>query len=127
MPYDLILCMYVSGIHEKSFITFMCSSELYMLMSTVLLHKGRVTKTLMTNLEVRSLKYKKYLTAINMISFAIAGYCFLRHNAYCESGGMFYGNKTIFFHSCMFIIIYLLSFMYFQFIHFLPYLNILSY
>lgn len=95
-----------SGIHEKSFITFMCSSELYMLISTILLHKGRISKTLMTNLEVRSLKYKKYLTAINMISFAIAGYCFLRHNAYCESGGMYYAYyktlNTFFFHLCLY-------------------------
>lgn len=67
----------------------MCTSELYMLISTILLKKGRISKTLMTNLEIRSLKYKIYLTAINMTSFAIAGYCFLRHNAYCESGGMY--------------------------------------
>lgn len=68
--------------------TFICTSELYMLISSILLKNGRATKTVMTKVEVRSLKYKIYLTVFNMTSFAIAGYCFLRHNAYCESGGM---------------------------------------
>lgn len=48
----------------------------------------------MTKLEMRSLKYKIYFTAFNIISFAIAGYCFLRHNAYCESGGMYCRYKN---------------------------------
>lgn len=68
--------------------TFICTSELNMLISSILLKKGRVTKTVMTKIEVKSLKYKIYLTVFNMSSFAIAGYCFVRHNAYCESGGM---------------------------------------
>ncbi|VVC35775.1 Hypothetical protein CINCED_3A016792 [Cinara cedri] len=74
------------SIHEKSFMTFICASELNMLISSILLKKGRITITVMTKLEVRSLKYKICFTAFNMISFAIAGYCFLRHNNYCESG-----------------------------------------
>lgn len=85
-----------SGIHEKSFITFICASELNMVISSILLRKGRVTKTVMTKREARSLRYKIYLTAINMASFAIAGYFFLRHNAYCESGGMCFKYKFIF-------------------------------
>jgi len=60
-----------------------------MIISSVLLKKGRTTRTLMTKLEMRSLKYKICLTVFNVTSFAIAGYCFLRHNAYCESGGMY--------------------------------------
>jgi len=79
---------YFLGIHEKSFVTFICASELNMLISSILLKKGRITKTVMTKLEIRSLKYKIYFTVFNMTSFAIAGYCFLRHNAYCESGGL---------------------------------------
>lgn len=78
-----------SGIHEKSFVTFICASELNMLISSILLKKGRLTKTVMTKSEVRSLKCKIYFTFVNMVSFGIAGYCFLRHNAYCESGGMY--------------------------------------
>ncbi|XP_060878653.1 post-GPI attachment to proteins factor 2 isoform X1 [Metopolophium dirhodum] len=74
------------SIHEKSFVTFICASELNMLISSILLKKGRITKTVMTKLEMRSLKYKICFTVFNMTSFAIAGYCFLRHNAYCESG-----------------------------------------
>lgn len=81
--------IFVIGIHEKSFITFICASELNMVISSVLLKKGRITKTLMTKLEMRSLKYKICLTAFNMCCFAIGGYCFLRHNAYCESGGTY--------------------------------------
>jgi len=76
-----------------------------MVISSILLKKGRITKTVMTKLEVRSLKYKIYFTVFNMTSFAIAGYCFLRHNAYCESGGMYLNNST----SSMYIyILYLL-------------------
>jgi len=65
-----------------------------MVISSILLKKGRITRTLMTKLEVRSLKYKIFFTLFNMISFAIAGYCFLRHNAYCESGGMYLNKNT---------------------------------
>lgn len=61
-----------------------------MIISSLLLKKGRITKTIMTKVEAKSLKYKIYLTAFNILSFAIAGYCFLRHNAYCESGGMYF-------------------------------------
>jgi len=86
---------YFLGIHEKSFVTFICASELNMLISSILMKKGRITKTVMTKLEIRSLKYKIYFTVFNMTSFAIAGYCFLRHNAYCESGGL-YINKITF-------------------------------
>jgi len=76
-----------------------------MIISSVLLKKGRITKTLMTKLEVRSLKYKICLTAFNVISFAIAGYCFLRHNAYCESGGVYLPCiKKLYF--SLFVIIY---------------------
>lgn len=83
------ICVLISGIHEKSFVTFICASELNMLISSVLLKKGRITKTVMTKLEIRSLKYKIYLTAFNIACFAIAGYSFLRHNAYCEPGGTY--------------------------------------
>lgn len=87
--YLLIFIIFL-GIHEKSFGCFICASELNMLISSILLKKGRITITVMTKLEVRSLKCKIYCTIFNMISFAIAGYCFLRHNAYCETGGMYY-------------------------------------
>ncbi|XP_025412546.1 post-GPI attachment to proteins factor 2 isoform X2 [Sipha flava] len=86
----IVLSIFTSSnyysIHEKSFGCFICSSELNMLISSILLKEGRMTKTVMTKLEVHSLKCKIYCTIFNMISFTIAGYCFLRHNAYCESG-----------------------------------------
>lgn len=71
---------------------FIFASELHMLISSLLLKKGRITRTVMTKLEVRSLKFKIYFTIFNITCFAIAGYCFLRHNAYCESGGMYFRN-----------------------------------
>lgn len=64
-----------------------------MLISSVLLKKGRITKTVMTKLEIRSLKYKIYLTVFNIACFAVAGYSFLRHNAYCEPGGNYNKNE----------------------------------
>ncbi|XP_050547258.1 post-GPI attachment to proteins factor 2-like isoform X2 [Daktulosphaira vitifoliae] len=74
------------SIHEKSFITFISASELNMLISCMLLKKGRFNKTVATKLESKSLSYKIYLTIFNCICFTIAAVCFLRHNAYCETG-----------------------------------------
>jgi len=79
-----------------------------MLISCILLKKGRITKTVMTKLEIRSLKYKIYFTVFNVTSFAIAGYCFLRHNAYCESGGL-YLYKIIFLYTFINILYLLIS------------------
>lgn len=41
------------------------------------------------NVESRALRYKYQLIAINMVSFAAAGYFFIRHNRHCEPYGMF--------------------------------------
>lgn len=75
---------------------FISASELNMLISSILLKNGRITRTVMTKLEMRSLKFKIYFTIFNISCFAIAGYCFLRHNAYCESGGMYLRNVLLF-------------------------------
>ncbi|XP_047119126.1 post-GPI attachment to proteins factor 2-like [Schistocerca piceifrons] len=72
------------AIHEKCFITFMITSELYMLLTCYLLRKFRRFPP--DNVESRSLKIKHQLLVINLTSFAMAGYFFKRHNWYCEPG-----------------------------------------
>lgn len=74
--------------HRNSFITFIACSELYMLI-TYFLHKNGRKQALM-ELEEKSIKFKFYLFLTNLVAFALAGYCFLRHNAQCEPGGKFY-------------------------------------
>ncbi|XP_065215616.1 post-GPI attachment to proteins factor 2-like isoform X2 [Planococcus citri] len=73
------------AIHEKCFITFMASSELYMLLTCILFRYHRKTNT-MDKFEAFSLRMKTRLLIVNAISFSTAGYFFLRHNKYCEPG-----------------------------------------
>lgn len=75
---------YNYAIHEKCFMTFMVTSELYMVLTCVILTRFR--KQPADNVESRSLRLKYQLLAINMVSFALAGYFFIRHNLYCEPG-----------------------------------------
>lgn len=75
---------YNYAIHEKCFMTFMLTSELYMVMTCILLSRFRAQPA--TNVESKSLRLKYQLLAINMVSFALAGYFFIRHNLYCEPG-----------------------------------------
>ncbi|XP_059478158.1 post-GPI attachment to proteins factor 2 [Neocloeon triangulifer] len=69
-------------IHEKCFITFIATSELYMILSSYLLSRRRSRPT--NNIEGRSLSLKVKLLIVNVTSFMIAGYFFVRHNNYCE-------------------------------------------
>ncbi|ODM95679.1 Post-GPI attachment to proteins factor 2, partial [Orchesella cincta] len=85
----LIGLTYVSSkenyrIHEKCFIIFMVSSELYMLIMCALLYRSRNIPA--TSMETKSLKVKWGLVILNLVSFALAGYAFVRHNTYCEEG-----------------------------------------
>lgn len=57
-----------------------------MLFICILLSKYRRRKD-MTNSELRSIKFKWRSLIINVTSFAIAAYCFLRHNRLCEPYG----------------------------------------
>ncbi|CAH1408203.1 unnamed protein product [Nezara viridula] len=77
-----ITSAYNYAIHEKCFMAFMVTSELYMALTCFLLTKSR--KLPADNVESRSLRYKYQLIAINMTSFAAAGYFFIRHNRHCE-------------------------------------------
>lgn len=73
-------------LHRNAFITFIVCSEFYMLISYFLNKNGR--KLALLAIEEKSLRYKRNLFIINLISFLLAGYCFLRHNDLCEPGGM---------------------------------------
>lgn len=74
-----------SEFHEKFFITFMAASELYMLITCYILKYERKS-TSGDQLQAYSLKIKTRLLVVNVISFTIAGYFFVRHNKYCEPG-----------------------------------------
>lgn len=75
----------VTAIHEKCFMTFMVTSELYMVLTCVLLTRYRAQPP--SNVESKSLRLKYQLLGINVVSFVLAGYFFIRHNLYCEPGG----------------------------------------
>nr|CAD7197806.1 unnamed protein product [Timema douglasi] len=72
------------SVHEKCFMMFMVTSELYMMLTCYLLRSMRCQPP--DNVETRSLRIKYQLLVVNVISFALAAYCFLRHNWYCEPG-----------------------------------------
>lgn len=72
--------------------TFVITSECYMMMSYFLLKNGKKVMYDTRNEEVKSLKYKKILFIVNVISFSFAGYFFLRHNDRCETGSNANGN-----------------------------------
>nr|CAD7412140.1 unnamed protein product [Timema cristinae] len=72
------------SVHEKCFMMFMVTSELYMMLTCYLLRSMRCQPP--DNVETRSLRIKYQLLVVNVISFALAAYFFLRHNWYCEPG-----------------------------------------
>ncbi|XP_033741999.1 post-GPI attachment to proteins factor 2-like isoform X2 [Pecten maximus] len=75
------------GAHEKLFVTFMVTSLLYMLLSCILFKWGRTANGINMSVKERtSFNYKVGLFLFNIISFLIAVYLFIRHNAYCEPG-----------------------------------------
>lgn len=76
----------VSDQHKFFFVTFIVTSETYMAISYVL-NKWLRRKDVLTTVDIRSIKFKGALFMTNLISFALAGYCFMRHNWYCEPGG----------------------------------------
>ncbi|XP_037928459.1 post-GPI attachment to proteins factor 2-like [Teleopsis dalmanni] len=71
-------------IHRNAFVTFIACSELYMLITYILNRNGR--RDALLPHENKSNKWKGYLFIINLTTFLLAGYCFIRHNSYCEPG-----------------------------------------
>ncbi|KAK4288980.1 hypothetical protein Pmani_038025 [Petrolisthes manimaculis] len=70
--------------HKFSFIVFMLCSELYMLITYLLLKDNRPRLT--SPLERCALTKKRQLMMANLTSFIVALYFFYRHNKYCEPG-----------------------------------------
>uniref|UniRef100_A0A1I8PZK5 CWH43-like N-terminal domain-containing protein n=1 Tax=Stomoxys calcitrans TaxID=35570 RepID=A0A1I8PZK5_STOCA len=71
-------------IHRNAFVTFIASSELYMIISYFLNKNGR--KQALTETEEKSVRYKLSCFLINLLAFALVVYFFLRHNSKCEPG-----------------------------------------
>lgn len=71
---------YFTVVHERCFVTFMVTSELYMILTCYLLRSMRRSPP--DNIEARSLRIKYQLLAVNLMSFAMAVYFFIRHNSY---------------------------------------------
>ncbi|XP_068632640.1 post-GPI attachment to proteins factor 2-like [Battus philenor] len=69
--------------HEVCFKTFIGTSIFHMLLICILLTQHR-RKSHTTHLERNSIKLKWRAFFINVVSFAIAAYFFLRHNRLCE-------------------------------------------
>lgn len=80
--------------HKFFFITFIATSETYMLLS-YLLNKFYRRQDLMSTAELRAVQFKGILFLINLVSFACAGLCFVRHNSHCEPGGEWVGECII--------------------------------
>ncbi|XP_017020329.1 post-GPI attachment to proteins factor 2-like [Drosophila kikkawai] len=70
--------------HRNAFLLFIACSESYMLISYLLFRSG--PKAGLLPLEAKSLRYKRNLFSVNVVCFGLAGYCFVRHNSYCEAG-----------------------------------------
>ncbi|KAH8294196.1 hypothetical protein KR054_009341, partial [Drosophila jambulina] len=70
--------------HKYAFLIFIACSESYMLISCFLYRNAPGAGLL--PLEAKSLRYKRNLFSVNVVSFGLAGYCFIRHNSDCEAG-----------------------------------------
>lgn len=86
--------VFLSEIHKTCFIVFIATSECYMLMTYFVNKNARKILDSATRLEARSLRYKRNLFLINIVSFSLAGYFFLRHNSNCEAGGECHHNNV---------------------------------
>ncbi|CAG9860130.1 unnamed protein product [Phyllotreta striolata] len=77
----IILSFFVSSqyysVHKKAFVTFILSSEVYMILTCIL--QSRFKKPFRI-----SLKWKKRFLVTNMIFIVVASYFFMRHNSFCE-------------------------------------------
>ncbi|ETN58460.1 fgf receptor activating protein [Anopheles darlingi] len=70
-------------IHKFCFSAFIVCSILYMLLVVVINRLSRIDEML-TLAERKSLRYKRRLMWVNVLSILLAVYFFLRHNQYCE-------------------------------------------
>lgn len=63
-----------------------------MLISYILNRHTPKMLEVISTVERRSLRFKRTLFFVNISSFWLAGYFFLRHNSYCEPGGNLLAN-----------------------------------
>lgn len=100
---QLIFSMFFSELHKLCFLIFIATSEVYMATSYFVNKTGR---KLADPIAHRSLRFKRNLCLMNMMSFAVAGYCFVRHNDRCEPYSEFetvfaYPAKLFFYTRCL--------------------------
>ncbi|XP_060594186.1 post-GPI attachment to proteins factor 2-like [Ruditapes philippinarum] len=72
-------------VHEYSFIIFMVCSQVYMLVSCILIswtHRSATFKV--TAQDVKWLRVKWFLFIFNLAIFLLSVYLYFRHNEYCE-------------------------------------------
>lgn len=87
----------LAGIHKRCFITFAITSELYMAISYLIYkYSRRYDGPQLADHERSSLRLKKYLCIVNVVSILLMGYFFVRHYKYCEGGSEL--MKMIIFH-----------------------------
>jgi len=73
--------------HKVLFGAWVASSQLYMVAMCLLYGPGvDALQFGSDDQEKRSLWWKKFCFSVNITSFAIAAYCFYRHNTFCEDG-----------------------------------------
>lgn len=72
-------------LHKIFFLIFIATSETYMIISYFLNHDGKRIRRLNTQ-ERLSRQTKGNLFVVNVIAIILGGYCFNRHNDYCEPG-----------------------------------------
>lgn len=88
--FALVGLTYVSSLengnlHENLFVAFMVTSEIYMLVTCVLLKWSR-SGYQMSLKDKRSFTLKVSLFVVNLASFLLAVYFYFRHNSHCEPG-----------------------------------------
>ena len=82
--------------HKVFFCTFIITSELYMMLSYYLNKSARRNPNL-DEREMKSLRLKRNLCIINILSILLATYFFIRHNDHCEGGSKYSRHKELFF------------------------------
>ncbi|KAL5012229.1 hypothetical protein ScPMuIL_010780 [Solemya velum] len=88
---SLVLLTYISstenhGVHENSFIVFIVSSQLYMVLTCVVCRWGMHSSRRPTEKEKKSLTVKYTMCIFNIAIFLVGVIFFFRHNRYCEPG-----------------------------------------
>lgn len=95
----------VSAVHKTCFVAFVFSSQIYMLISCILLKWFKLLKP--TEDEKFSIGLKWFLFWINFLGSISAAYFFARHNSHCEPMGkilfILYIFKTNYSKQCQFV------------------------